>query len=252
MKLVFPGGEHPQVLLNSGINRIGSDPESEVRLFGTQPLRGQINVTAQGVMLQVPDGAPVRVNGRDIDGLIALRAGDRIAFDDIEARLTSLEAPAAAAPGAAAAPLPNDDLGATTVRVALPRYVLRGVAGRMFGRTIPMAGAITVGRAPECTLTLEDTGLSRLHARLLPTDEGVRVEDLGSTNGTTVNGRRVLHGLARVGDEIGFDTLRFRLLSPGHEFVQSAPERALPAWRSPWLLGGAAVGLVLAVVLIAL
>lgn len=251
MKLVFPGGEHPQVLLNSGINRIGSDPESEVRLFGTQPLRGQINVTAQGVMLQVPDGAPVRVNGRDIDGLIALRAGDRISFDDIEARLTSMETSASSAPGATVPP-PSDDLGATTVRVALPRYVLRGVAGRMFGRTIPMAGAITVGRAPECTLTLEDAGLSRLHARLLPTDDGVRVEDLGSTNGTTVNGRRVLHGLARVGDEIGFDTLRFRLLSPGHEFVQSAPERAAPAWRSPWLVGGAAVGLALAAVLIAL
>lgn len=252
MKLVFPGGEHPQVLLNSGINRIGSDPESEVRLFGTQPLRGQINVTAQGVMLQVPDGAPVRVNGRDIDGLIALRAGDRIAFDDIEARLTALEAPATQEAGAGVAPA-NDDLGATTVRVALPRYVLRGVAGRMFGRTVPMAGPITVGRAPECTLTLEDSGLSRLHARLLPTEEGVRVEDLGSTNGTTINGRRVLHGQAQVGDEIGFDTVRFRLLSPGHEFVTSAPERRdLPAWRSPWLLGGATVGLLLAILLIVL
>lgn len=242
MKLVFPGGEHPQVLLNSGVNRIGSDPESEVRLFGSQPLRGQINVTAQGVMLQVPDGAPVRVNGRDVDGLIALRAGDRIAFDDIEARLASLESPAAAGgmlPG-------TDDLGATTVRAALPRYVLRGVAGRMFGRTIPMAGPLTVGRAPECGLVLEDGGLSRMHARLLPTDDGVQLEDLGSTNGTTLNGRRVLHGLARVGDEIGFDTLRFRLLTPGHEFVQSAPQPEPRGRMMPWLAGAALVALAVA------
>lgn len=249
MKLVFPGGEHPQVLLNSGINRIGSDPEAEVRLFGTQPLRGQINVTAQGVMLQVPDGAPVQVNGRDVDGLIALRAGDRIAFDDIEARLSALDAPSTAARTPTAA---DDDLGATTVRVALPRYVLRGVAGRMFGRTVPLSGAVTVGRAPECTLALEDAGLSRMHARLLPTDDGVQVEDLGSTNGTSINGRRVLHGVAKVGDEIGFDTLRYRLESPGHEFVQSKPVHRAPAWRSPWLWGGVAAGLAVAAVLLAL
>lgn len=251
MKLVFPGGEHPQVLLNPGVNRIGSDPESEVRLFGAQPLRGQINVTAQGVMLQVPDGSPVSVNGRTVDGLIALRPGDRIGFDDIEARLATLDAPAPQA-GSAPAPEGRDDPGATTVRAVLPRYVLRGVAGRVFGRNLPLSGTVTVGRAPECSLALDETGLSRMHARLLPTDDGVYVEDLGSTNGTYINGKRVLSGQAQIGDEIGFDTLRFRLLSPGQEFVQSAPERDSMAFlRSPWLWGGLLVGLAIAWLLIA-
>ncbi len=32
MKLVFPGGEHPQVLLGPGVNRVGSDPQSNIVL----------------------------------------------------------------------------------------------------------------------------------------------------------------------------------------------------------------------------
>lgn len=249
MKLVFPGGEHPQVLLNPGMNRIGSDPESEVRLFGAQPLRGQINVTAQGVMLEVPDGSPVRVNGRTVDGLIALRPGDRIGFDDIEARLATLDAPALPASGSTGPR--HDDPSATTVRAVLPRYVLRGVAGRVFGRHLPLSGTVTVGRAPECSLALDESGLSRMHARLLPADDGVYVEDLGSTNGTYINGKRVLNGQARIGDEIGFDTLRFLLLGPGQEFVQSSPiEDRFAALRSPWLWGGLLVGLAIAALLI--
>ena len=32
MKLVFPGGEHPQVLLGPGVNRVGSDPQANIVL----------------------------------------------------------------------------------------------------------------------------------------------------------------------------------------------------------------------------
>ena len=37
MKLVFPGGEHPQVLLGPGVNRVGSDPQATIVL--DQPRR---------------------------------------------------------------------------------------------------------------------------------------------------------------------------------------------------------------------
>src|SRR5688572_22182093 len=221
MKLVFPGGEHPQVLLGPGVNRIGSDPHANIVLDrpGVLPQHCQLHVTPSGVMLDVPAGTTVSVNGRQVDGLIALRPGDSVAFDRVEARLASME-PAAAVrhrmgvPGA----LPesaNDDPGATAVRPVLPRYVLRGVSGEAFGRTYPIHGVTSVGRAAECGLRLDEPGMSRVHARLLPTDDGLLIEDLGSTNGCFHNGKRVLRGEARAGDEVGFDTLRFRLIAPG-------------------------------------
>jgi pSer/pThr/pTyr-binding forkhead associated (FHA) protein len=241
MKLVFPGGEHPQVLLGPGINRVGSDPDATIVQDrpGVLPQHCELHVTDHGVMLQVPPGTTVSVNGRNVDGLISLRSGDSVSFDRIQARLATIEA---AAPGRHhVGPLPapaNDDPGATAVRTVLPKFVLRGVSGEGFGRTYSLLGPTVVGRAPECNLRLDANGLSRQHARLVAIGGGVQVEDLGSTNGTFINGKRVQRGIAVAGDEIGFDQLRFRLTVPGkQEPATVAPAAATGKSRariSPW------------------
>jgi hypothetical protein len=60
------------------------------------------------------------------------------------------------------------------------------------GTTYPIGQELTVGRAGGCAVALpEDTFVSSLHARVYRTDQGVAVEDLGSTNGTFVNQDRV-------------------------------------------------------------
>ena len=246
MKLVFPGGEHPQVLLGPGVSRIGSDPHANIVIDrpGVMPQHCQLHVTPSGVMLDVPHGTTVSVNGRQVDGLIALRAGDSVAFDRIEARLASVDSAGAVRQlgtrGVRLAESANDDPGATAVRPIVPRYVLRGVSGETFGRTYPVPGVTTIGRAPECTLRMDEAGLSRIHARLLPTDDGLLLEDLGSTNGSFLNGRRVLRGEARPGDEIGFDTLRFRLAAPGHADAHVDAATGTARRPSPWIWVAAA------------
>ena len=52
-------------------------------------------------------------------------------------------------------------------------------------------GTHRVGRAAEATVRVEDRGLSRVHAELQVTTAGVRVRDLGSTNGTWLDGSRL-------------------------------------------------------------
>ncbi|MFS8063361.1 MAG: FHA domain-containing protein [Luteimonas sp.] len=220
MKLVFPGGEHPQVLLGPGVNRVGSDPDATIVLDrpGVLPQHCELHVTDHGVMLQVPQGTTVSVNGRNVDGLISLRPGDSVSFDRIQARLATIEAAAPSRHHVGPLPAPaNDDPGATAVRPVVPRFVLRGVSAEGFGRSHPLLGPTVVGRAPECNLRLDANGLSRQHARLVLAKGGVQVEDLGSTNGTFINGKRVQRGLAVAGDEIGFDQLRFRLTAPGKQ-----------------------------------
>ncbi len=226
MKLVFPGGEHPQVLLGLGVNRVGSDPQATVVLDrpGVKPQHCQLHVTAQGVMLDVPKGVTITVNGREVDGLIALRPGDSVDLDGVEARLAGIGATTPERPPNEpldSLPPANDDLGATTVRPVVPRFVLRGVGGSVFGRHVPVHGTVTIGRAPECTVSIDDPGLSRLHARLLPGDEGLLLEDMGSSNGSFINGKRVLRGQLHAGDEVSFDSLRFRVASTAR--VEAAP-----------------------------
>lgn len=218
MKLVFPGGEHPQVLLGLGVNRVGSDPQATVVLDrpGVMPQHCQLHVTAQGVMLDVPAGVTISVNGRQVAGLIALRPGDSVDLEGVEARLAGIGATVPeSARGEAldAMPPANDDLGATTVRPVVPPFVLRGVGGSVFGKHVPVHGAVTIGRAPECTVSVDEPGLSRLHARLLPADGGLLLEDMGSSNGSFINGKRVLRGQVSPGDELSFDSLRFRVTS---------------------------------------
>jgi pSer/pThr/pTyr-binding forkhead associated (FHA) protein len=59
------------------------------------------------------------------------------------------------------------------------------------GERFPLADELTLGRAAGCTVTLDDTYASQLHARVFERDGVVHVEDLGSTNGTYLNGRKV-------------------------------------------------------------
>ncbi len=59
------------------------------------------------------------------------------------------------------------------------------------GQKCLVNGDIISGRDPECDFVLEERQASRQHAKLSPGDGGILVEDLGSTNGTVVNGEKI-------------------------------------------------------------
>ena len=62
------------------------------------------------------------------------------------------------------------------------------------------ADVLTIGRLPECDITLNDANVSRRHAQLRRTATLVYLIDLGSTNGTLVNGVAVRQHLLSPGD----------------------------------------------------
>jgi ABC-type multidrug transport system ATPase subunit/ABC-type multidrug transport system permease subunit len=76
--------------------------------------------------------------------------------------------------------------------------------------------SMEAGRDPNCDIPLDFPMVSWRHARLTRTPEGILVEDLGSRNGTYVNGLRVTGKvLARPGQEIGLGSVRFQLMENG-------------------------------------
>lgn len=74
------------------------------------------------------------------------------------------------------------------------------------GKEFALGDEVTVGRAGGCAVLLSnDTFVSQLHARVFRRDGDVLVEDLGSTNGTYLNGKKVTAPVAvRKGDKIQF------------------------------------------------
>ena len=65
-------------------------------------------------------------------------------------------------------------------------------AGPLRGQSLVLgATPVLIGRAPECTLVLDDDYASNRHARIFPDTDGWAVEDLGSTNGTLLSDRRI-------------------------------------------------------------
>ncbi|MEM9204076.1 MAG: DUF3662 and FHA domain-containing protein [Actinomycetota bacterium] len=72
---------------------------------------------------------------------------------------------------------------------------------------------LSLGRLPECTITFDDTNVSREHADIRPDGDGFVISDLGSTNGTTVNGVPIVQRRLDDGDVVALGastTFEFR------------------------------------------
>jgi hypothetical protein len=63
--------------------------------------------------------------------------------------------------------------------------------GNLAGREISLEQAVSIGRGGDNDVVLPEQGVSRFHARLEPSPQGWLLTDLGSTNGTYVNGQRL-------------------------------------------------------------
>ncbi len=133
----------------------------------------------------------------------ALRAKDRSELSDLFADWIAagdqLKTPQAAMSGA----LPGQaDAGFFAVRepqsLCLPRQ-----ADRRF----------TIGRAPSCDFTVADLSVSRCHARLHHEDGNWLLSDLGSTNGTRLNGWRVTSAVpVQPGDNVSFGSAAYVII----------------------------------------
>jgi len=94
---------------------------------------------------------------------------------------------APAAPAPAPAPAPPRAPNTPAVPADAGPRTLVVTEGPLKGTSLTLGSApVLIGRAPECTLVLPDDYASSRHARLLPRDGRWLLEDLGSTNGTTL------------------------------------------------------------------
>ena len=168
MKLLFPNGEHGPVEIRDGVTRVGSGAGADITIVAPGVASQHCEIVQEGgtTTLHVPSSAnAVVANGKQVQGDIPIKPGDLILFAKVGARVVATVASAIPAAPPRKQEV-RDDPGQTRVRQALPRFALRGVSGTTFGKTFPLFGTMTVGRAADCGISIPAEEISRQHARI--------------------------------------------------------------------------------------
>jgi S1-C subfamily serine protease len=110
---------------------------------------------------------------------------------------------------------------------------LEVLSGEDAGRVVEVDGPLVLGRVQGAGLVIRDARASRRHAELAPEDGGLRLRDLGSANGTLVDGEPARDVLLRGGEEIRIGGVRIAVLAQ-EPAVTGAPI-AEPVRRPPQL-----------------
>ena len=214
LQLAIKGkGRDDKVDLNQSRITVGRDSANTVVLDAddVSGYHAEIHCDSTGIhLVDLGSTNGTVVNGKKLGERKQLSAWDRLAFASVEAEVVDSEgrrptqvfhaigqAPAAAGGNPAAA---GGNQGPW-----------RLVGGR---DTLEITGNHVFGRDAACDFTVSSTAVSRLHARLDVRDGQLTVTDLGSANGTFVNGERVQKRALAVGDEVKFDVETFRVEGP--------------------------------------
>jgi pSer/pThr/pTyr-binding forkhead associated (FHA) protein len=115
---------------------------------------------------------------------------------------------------------------------------LRFISGKYEGGEFPLRPdrEIRIGRQADFEMVLVEDMVSRKHARIMTHDDQITIEDLGSTNGTFINGQKVKHSALEEGDRvlIGTSLLRVvRLAGEGRSEKEARDDLSSRAKRSP-------------------
>jgi pSer/pThr/pTyr-binding forkhead associated (FHA) protein len=164
---------------------------------------------------------PVKVNDVEVTGACSLRPDDMITIGAVELIVID--------PKREPKALVEEAANSTQLRAPKSTgWSLKANHTALANRVFPLKEMTIIGRASECDISLAAAHLSRRHAQIQIVEGGLLVKDLGSANGTFINGQRVNEGRAKKGDEIRFDTLSFGVMGPGTEDISKTTVRSAP------------------------
>ncbi len=181
----------------------------------------------------------VYVNGIRIDGVQELVHGDLVQIGDYRIILQDDAVGDAMAPVEPTGDARGDARGNTSAKTTQPLSNTARAASllerphRLVMLVGPTPGAefsleqprLTVGRAEDCTLSINHNSVSRLHCEIHDLGEGrFEIVDKGSANGVRVNGADLRRGIIEEGDLIELGDVRFKFIGRGQVFVQGASD----------------------------
>jgi pSer/pThr/pTyr-binding forkhead associated (FHA) protein len=162
------------------------------------------------------------INGDKLTGKREVKAGDVIRFHLVELQIVDpAKGPAAELPQAV-----KRDID----KPAMPQWQVKAMTGTISGKMFLLDGTKVVGRDPGCDIIIAGSHVSRRHAEFSLRSGKLWVKDLGSSNGTFVNGKRSEETVLKNGDEVKFDAMTFKVVGPA-EVEESFDEADMTQFR---------------------
>ncbi len=111
------------------------------------------------------------------------------------------------------------------------QYVLQVVRGRSASTILKLANGVTsIGRRDDCLIRIKSSQVSRRHCEVFEFSNKLTIRDLGSSNGTFVNGKKVIgQQVLQVGDEVTLGAVTLRVARIGQLPGPAGEEPASPA-----------------------
>lgn len=245
LHLRFCDGEQPDLVLGAGLHALGRLPTGLGPVDAEQPWLLQLCIDRRGIWLTVAeDLRGVHVNGRPVQHVAMLRAGDSIHVDGGELLLTTANDPGKALPVANG----QRDVAATSLRL-----VLRGLGGQHHGRSISLEQPRRIGRGSDADIRIEGQGIVDQHALIEAVNGQAVLRDAQAD--VMVNGHRTRQAVLQAGDQIAFDVQHRFVVEgpPPHAVAGNTAMRSHPGYgdeaeeyprnprrnrlgRMPWLL----------------
>lgn len=170
------------------------------------PRQAELHVSLEQVTIHnLGEPELVSVNGDFVNSPVTLAHGDEVIIGPQVFELIDPKRVRA---------LSESNQQAVVAEQGVSGWSLKATNTALANRNFPIDREVVMGRSNECDITLGVAHLSRRHARLFFSGDQLEVEDLRSSNGTYVNGKRVERSLLRAGDELSLDTLSFVVIGP--------------------------------------
>ncbi|MBF9135070.1 FHA domain-containing protein [Plantactinospora sp. S1510] len=212
--LVGVPGEDPErrITVDGGPLRIGRDPLCGIVLDDSRASREHLELSYRAGRWYLRDLASRNgtfVNGQqvhelELTGACAVRLGNAVDGPVLTFRPDGLPAPPPTVTDSRQPGLLTEVRPSRYEPAAEPPSGARFALGRTPSASYRATDRIRIGRAPDNDIVLDDLLVSRYHADLVRDGSGFRVVDLGTRNGTYVNGRQVEHAVLYADDLLSF------------------------------------------------
>jgi pSer/pThr/pTyr-binding forkhead associated (FHA) protein len=207
VKIQFKDGRAEPVSITAPGRTIGRDDVNDIVIDenGVNGFHADLQVDGDAVLItDVKTQAGTFVNGERITAQTTLRLGDVVTIAGVELNIIIADGDAAKTLVLSGAALVKAGGG----------WSLRADSGIEKGQIIPISGLMEIGRALECDISILEPSLSRKHAELEIHNGDLVLTDLGSANGTYVNGKKVEKIRLSDKDVIQFQNIRFTVNAP--------------------------------------